>query len=58
MMEAGFNVGIVSRVENGIIYTIEGNTVGDSCQERSHPVGDYQIFGYGVPQYIKNGRAG
>ena len=57
-MEAGFNVGIVSRVENGIIYTIEGNTVGDSCQERSHPVGDYQIFGYGVPQYIKNGRAG
>ena len=45
------HVGIVSRVENGIIYTIEGNTVGDSCQERSHPVGDYQIIGFGVPQY-------
>ena len=45
------HVGIVSRVENGIIYTIEGNTVGDSCQERSHPVGDYQIIGFGVPVY-------
>lgn len=32
-------------------YTIEGNTVGDSCQERSHPVGDYQIIGFGVPTY-------
>lgn len=45
------HVGIVSRVENGIVYTIEGNTIGDSCRERSHQVGDYQIFGYGVPAY-------
>ena len=45
------HVGIVSRVENGIVYTIEGNTVGDSCQERSHPIGDYQIIGYGIPTY-------
>ena len=45
------HVGIVSRVENGIVYTIEGNTIGDSCQERSHPIGDYQIIGYGVPAY-------
>ena len=44
------HVGIVEKVENGRVYTIEGNTA-DSCQERSYPVGDYQIFGYGVPQF-------
>jgi cell wall-associated NlpC family hydrolase len=44
------HVGIVEKVENGIVYTVEGNS-SDSCQERSYAVGNYQIFGYGVPQY-------
>ena len=45
------HVGIVSHVENGTIYTIEGNSIGDSCMERTRTVGDYQIMGYGVPAY-------
>ena len=44
------HTGIVEKVENGRVYTIEGNTA-DSCRERSYTVGDYQIFGYAVPQY-------
>ena len=44
------HVGIVERVENGRVYTIEGNTA-DSCRERSYSVGYHQILGYGVPDY-------
>lgn len=44
------HVGIVGKVENGRVYTIEGNTA-DSCQERSYPVNDYQIMGYAMPAY-------
>ena len=44
------HVGIVEKVENGRVYTIEGNT-SDSCLRRSYPVGYYQILGYGIPQY-------
>ena len=44
------HVGIVARVEDGRIYTIEGNT-GDSCRERSYPLGYYEILGYGIPAY-------
>lgn len=44
------HVGIVAKVENGRVYTIEGNSA-DSCRERSYPIGGYQVFGYGVPQY-------
>lgn len=44
------HVGIVERVENGRVYTIEGNS-GDSCRERSYPLGYYQILGYGIPAY-------
>ena len=45
------HVGIVSHVENGTIYTIEGNSVGDSCLERTRTVGQYEIMGYGTPNY-------
>ncbi len=45
------HVGIVSHVENGIIYTIEGNSIGDSCRKCTRTVGNYQIMGYGVPIY-------
>ena len=44
------HVGIVEKVENGRVYTIEGNT-SDSCRQRSYPVGYYEILGYGIPAY-------
>ena len=44
------HVGIVEHVENGIVYSIEGNA-GDRCIENSHYVGSSSIYGYGVPQY-------
>ncbi|NDO38970.1 CHAP domain-containing protein [Anaerotruncus colihominis] len=44
------HVGIVERVENGVVYTVEGNS-GDSCRQRSYSVGHYEIWGYGCPIY-------
>lgn len=44
------HVGIVQKVEDGRVYTIEGNS-GDSCRQRSYPVGYYEILGYGIPAY-------
>lgn len=44
------HVGIVERVENGRVYTIEGNS-GDRCLTCSYPVGDPRILGYGTPEY-------
>lgn len=44
------HVGIVDRVENGIIYTVEGNS-GDACKQRYYPVGDEDIYGFGLPNY-------
>ena len=44
------HVGIVERVENGRVYTIEGNTA-DSCRERSYLLGHFEILGYGLPAY-------
>ncbi len=44
------HVGIVERVENGVVYTVEGNT-SDSCRQRSYSVGHYEIWGYGCPIY-------
>ena len=44
------HVGIVVKVENGRVYTIEGNS-SDSCRERSYPLGYYEILGYGIPAY-------
>lgn len=44
------HVGIVERVENGRVYTIEGNTA-DSCRERSYPLECFEIIGYGLPNY-------
>ena len=38
---------IVERVENGIVYTVEGNS-GDSCRQCQRAVGNYEILGYGV----------
>ena len=41
------HVGIVQKVENGIIYTVEGNS-GDSCRQNQYPVGYYEVLGFGV----------
>ena len=44
------HVGIVQKVENGRVYTVEGNS-GDECRQNSYPVGYYEIYGYGTPAY-------
>ncbi|MBQ4545880.1 MAG: CHAP domain-containing protein [Oscillospiraceae bacterium] len=44
------HVGIVEKVENGMVYTIEGNS-DDTCRRRNYSIGHYEIFGYGVQEY-------
>lgn len=44
------HVGIVEKVENGRVYTLEGNS-GDSVRRNSYPVGYYEIYGYGTPAF-------
>ncbi len=44
------HTGIVEKVENGVVYTVEGNS-GDSCKINQYSVGHYEILGYGVPAY-------
>lgn len=44
------HVGIVEKVENGVIYTVEGNS-GDSCREKTYTVGYYEVLGFGCPAY-------
>ena len=44
------HVGIVEKCENGVVYTVEGNS-GDACRQRSYPVGSSVIYGYGLPAY-------
>ena len=44
------HIGIVEKCENGIVYTVEGNS-GDSCRQNQYPEGHYEILGYGVPAY-------
>lgn len=44
------HVGIVQKVEDGRVYTVEGNS-GDSCCQKSYPLGYYEILGYGIPAY-------
>lgn len=51
------HVGIVERVENGIVYTVEGNTSdeahrnGDVVAQHSYPIGSSFIYGYATPAY-------
>lgn len=44
------HTGIVERVENGTVYTIEGNT-SDQVARRSYSLSDGSILGYGRPPY-------
>ena len=44
------HVGIVEKVENGKVYTIEGNS-NDSCCRREYDIDSLDILGYGTPMY-------
>lgn len=44
------HVGIVEKVENGKVHTIEGNS-SDTCKKLEYNLGDSRILGYGVPIY-------
>lgn len=44
------HTGIVEKVENGRVYTIEGNS-GDSVRQNSYLVGHYEVLGYGCPDF-------
>ena len=51
------HVGIVEKVENGMVYTVEGNTSdtahpdGDVVAQHSYSIGSSFIYGYGTPVY-------
>lgn len=44
------HTGIVEKVENGRVYTIEGNS-GDSVRQRDYPLGYYEVLGFATPAY-------
>ena len=44
------HVGIVEKVKDGKVHTIEGNS-GDACKKLEYNSGDSRILGYGVPAY-------
>lgn len=46
------HVGIVEKVENNTVYTIEGNS-NDSCKEKEYDVCSKNIAGYGIPRYLE-----
>ena len=42
------HVGIVEKVENGMVYTVEGNSR-DMCRQKEYSLGNGVILGYGAP---------
>lgn len=48
--ESADHVGIVERIVDGVIYTIEGNSE-DQCAERTYTIGYYELLGFGVAAY-------
>lgn len=44
------HVGIVEKCENGMVYTVEGNS-SDAVRQRNYPVGYDSIMGYGLVAY-------
>jgi len=42
------HVGIVEKIENNIVYTIEGNS-GDACKQQKYNINNQVIYGYGIP---------
>ena len=45
------HVGIVARVDNNKVYTIEGNSNNDNCAEKNYDINSGVIVGYGTPMY-------
>lgn len=45
------HTGIVEKTEKGKVYTIEGNTSGDSCKQKEYDINSNMILGYGTPMY-------
>ena len=43
------HIGIVERVDNNTVYTIEGNSKNE-CKELSYPIKSDVILGYGINQ--------
>ena len=43
------HVGIVEKVENGIVYTVEGNSR-DMCRQKQYALGSNVILGYGMAE--------
>ena len=44
------HVGIVEKIENERVYTIEGNS-NNACKERNYDINSNEIQGYGTPMY-------
>lgn len=42
------HVGFVERVENNVVYTIEGNSTSNQCLEQEYAINDIVIYGYGI----------
>lgn len=47
------HVGLVEKVENGRVYTIEGNR-SDKVQEFNYDLNNWEIYGYATPIYEEN----
>ena len=45
------HVGIVEKVEDNIVYTIEGNSNDDMCRQKEYKISNKVIVGYGTPAY-------
>lgn len=45
------HVGIVEKVENGKVYTVEGNSTDDGCRQKGYDINSSVIMGYGTPAY-------
>ena len=45
------HVGIVERVDDGYVYTIEGNS-GDAVRQNLFPISSSAIYGYGAPEFV------
>lgn len=41
------HTGLVEKIENGIVYVIEGNS-NDQCRRNTYTIGSKSIFGYGI----------
>lgn len=45
------HVGIVEKVKNNKVYTVEGNSTDDTSRKKEYSINSKVIFGYGTPAY-------